>query len=148
MRPISEQDHYEILEIASDATLDEIERAFRMAQATYGDDSMAGYSVFGEGEAQAIRERIEIAYRVLSDAESRSAYDASLAGVAAPQQVGDRFAQFARQVEDLGSYRRVLQIQDYAWLDARVLDEFQGLSGLGAAWVMVNLERHGCLVCQ
>lgn len=87
MRPISEQDHYEILEIASDATPDEIERAFRMAQATYGDDSLAGYSVFGEGEAQAIRERIEIAYRVLSNAESRSAYDESLAGVAAPRRV-------------------------------------------------------------
>jgi flagellar biosynthesis protein FlhG len=84
MRPISEQNHYDILEVASNAAPDEIERAFRMAQATYSDDSLAGYSVFGEGEAQAIRERIEIAFRVLSDAESRSAYDASLAGVESP----------------------------------------------------------------
>jgi flagellar biosynthesis protein FlhG len=84
MRPISEQDHYEILEIARDATREEIERAFRMALATYSEDSLAGYSVFGEGEAQAIRERIEIAHRVLSDAESRSAYDAHLAGGGEP----------------------------------------------------------------
>lgn len=80
MKPFSDQDHYEILEISRDATLEEIERSFRMAQATYADDSLAGYSVFGEGDARAIRERIEIAYRVLSDVEARCAYDAALAG--------------------------------------------------------------------
>lgn len=80
MKPFSDQDHYEILEVSRDATLEEIERSFRMAEATYADDSLAGYSVFGEGDAQAIRERIEIAYRVLSDAEARGAYDAALAG--------------------------------------------------------------------
>ena len=79
MKPFSEQDHYEILEVSRDATLEEIERSFRMAEATYADDSLAGYSVFGEGDAQAIRERIEIAYRVLSDGETRNAYDAALA---------------------------------------------------------------------
>ena len=71
MKPLSEQNHYEILEVASDANGAEIERAFRMAQSTYADDSLAGYSVFGEGEASAIRERVEIAYRVLSDAQER-----------------------------------------------------------------------------
>jgi curved DNA-binding protein CbpA len=81
MKPLSEQDHYEILEIPRDAAPDEIERSFRMAQVTWADDSLAGYSVFGEGEAQAIRERIEIAYRVLSEAEARSAYDATLPAV-------------------------------------------------------------------
>jgi flagellar biosynthesis protein FlhG len=80
MKPFSEQDHYEILEVSHDATLEEIERSFRMAEATYADDSLAGYSVFGEGDARAIRERIEIAYRVLSDIEARNAYDAALAG--------------------------------------------------------------------
>jgi len=80
MKPLSEQNHYEILEVTSEATPAEIDRAFRMAQSTYADDSLAGYSVFGEGEASAIRERIEIAYRVLSDAEARAAYDAELGG--------------------------------------------------------------------
>ena len=54
MKPLSEQDHYQILEISRDASAEEIERSFRMAQATWADDSLAGYSVFGEGEAQAI----------------------------------------------------------------------------------------------
>jgi len=77
---ISEQDHYEILEIPRDATPEEIERSFRMAQSTYAEDSLAGYSVLDATDAQALRERIAIAHRVLSDPESRRAYDASLAG--------------------------------------------------------------------
>jgi len=80
MKPLSDLDHYEILELSRDATREEIERSFRMAEATYADESLAGYSVFGEGDARAIRERIEIAYRVLSDADARRAYDAALAG--------------------------------------------------------------------
>jgi len=80
MKPFSEQDHYEILEISRDATNQEIERAFRVAEATYADESLAGYSVFGDGEAQAIRERVETAYRALTHPETRSAYDAMLGG--------------------------------------------------------------------
>jgi len=82
MRPLSEQDHYETLEVGPDAGPDEIERAYRLARATYADDSLAGYSIFGQGDAAAIRERIETAYRVLSDAEARRAYDSFLAGEA------------------------------------------------------------------
>lgn len=78
MKPFSEQDHYEILEISRDATHEEIERAFRVAEAIYADESLAGYSVFGDGEAQAIRERVETAYRALTHSETRSAYDAML----------------------------------------------------------------------
>ena len=57
-----------------------IERAYRLARATYADDSLAGYSVFGQGDAAAIRERIETAFRVLSDPEARRAYDDFRAG--------------------------------------------------------------------
>jgi curved DNA-binding protein CbpA len=80
MKPLSEQDHYEILEIPRGTSQREIERAYELAQATYAEDSLAGYSIFGEGDAEAMRERIETAYRVLSDEESRRAYDGSLPG--------------------------------------------------------------------
>ena len=80
MKPLSEQDHYETLEVGLEAGPDEIERAYRLARATYADDSLAGYSVFGQGDAAAIRERIETAFRVLSDPEARRAYDGFLAG--------------------------------------------------------------------
>ncbi len=78
MKPLSDQNHYEILETQPVAKRDEIERAYRLALATYSDDSLAGYSVFAEGDAAALRERIEAAYRVLSDSRMRSEYDATL----------------------------------------------------------------------
>jgi curved DNA-binding protein CbpA len=84
MKLLSEQDHYEILEIPRGTSQPEIERAYQLAQATYAEDSLAGYSIFAEGDAEAMRERIEIAYRVLSDEEARRAYDDSLAASGAP----------------------------------------------------------------
>ena len=84
MKPLSEQNHYEILEIPRGAPQREIARAYQLAQATYAEDSLAGYSVFAEGDAEAMRERVETAYRVLSDEESRRAYDSQLAASVAP----------------------------------------------------------------
>jgi curved DNA-binding protein CbpA len=78
LKSLSDQNHYEILETHPAATRDEIERAYRLALATYTDDSLAGYSVFAEGDAAALRERIEAAYRVLADNRMRSEYDATL----------------------------------------------------------------------
>ncbi len=78
MKLLSEQNHYEILETHPAATREAIERAYRLALATYADDSLAGYSVFAEGDAAALRERIKAAYRVLSDSRMRSEYDATL----------------------------------------------------------------------
>lgn len=84
MKPPAEQDHYEILEISRGASPAEIDRAYRLAQATFADDSLAGYSLFGEGQVRALREQIEAAYRVLSDPAAREAYDSELAGCGEP----------------------------------------------------------------
>lgn len=78
MKPFWELDHYGILETSRSADDAEIERAYRLALITYSDDSLAGYSLFGEGDAAALRDRIETAYRVLSDPEGRRSYDAGL----------------------------------------------------------------------
>ncbi len=80
MKPLSEQDHYEILETTRAATAADIERAYRLAISTYSDDSLAGYSLLDDGDTTAMRERIEIAYRVLEQQNTRRAYDASLDG--------------------------------------------------------------------
>lgn len=79
MKPLFEQDHYEVLEIPRDAGPDGIERAYRLILSTYGEDSLAGYSVVRGADASAIRERVETAYRVLSDGDARRSYDESLA---------------------------------------------------------------------
>jgi len=78
VRPLSEQSHYEVLEIPRDARSDGIERAYRLILATYSEQSLAGYSVVRGADAAAIRERVETAYRVLSDVDARRAYDAAL----------------------------------------------------------------------
>ena len=81
MKPLAEQDHYEALDVAPTATREEIERAYHLAKATYTDDSLAGYSVFQEGELPLLRERIEHAYRTLADGEARRAYDEEISSL-------------------------------------------------------------------
>jgi hypothetical protein len=71
------QDHYELLELERDATREEVERAYRMARATWAEDALAAYSVASRSDLAVLRERVEEAYRVLSDADARSAYDAA-----------------------------------------------------------------------
>jgi curved DNA-binding protein CbpA len=80
VRGFDELDHYELLEIAPDASGDEIERAYRMMRATYDGDSLATYSMFGEDEAAEMQARIDSAYAVLSDPARRERYDADRAG--------------------------------------------------------------------
>lgn len=78
MKPLSEQDHYETLEIPQSASADDVERAYLLARATYSEGSLAGHSVFEDGDVEVIRERIEMAYRTLADPEARQSYDAQL----------------------------------------------------------------------
>ena len=73
-----DQNFYEILEIAHDATPQHIERAYRIARATYQPASSATYSVFSDEESAEVLRRIEEAYVVLSDTRLRREYDARL----------------------------------------------------------------------
>ena len=86
MRPLSEQNFYETLEVPPDATLQTIERAYRIARATYYPTSAATYSVFSEEENTEILRRVEEAYAVLSQSRLRREYDARLRR----QELGDR----------------------------------------------------------
>lgn len=79
MRGIDELDHYELLEIPRHASSAQIDRAYRVAQQTFAEGSLALYSVFEGRDAAAIRSRLDEAYRVLADAELRARYDSLLA---------------------------------------------------------------------
>jgi flagellar biosynthesis protein FlhG len=79
VRSIAHQDHYELLEIPRSASAEQIDRAYRLACSIYVDDALAGHSVFEEGDVDAIRARLDVAYKTLSDAGARQAYDESLA---------------------------------------------------------------------
>jgi hypothetical protein len=76
---LREPDLYELLDVARDATREEIERAWRLASSTFEDGSLATYSLYSDAEVQALRERAEHAWSVLSDPEARAAYDLTLA---------------------------------------------------------------------
>lgn len=99
MQGIEDLDHYEMLEISRGASPGEIDRAYRLAQETWADGSLALYSIFEKRDAQAVRARLDEAYRVLADPELRASYDracgpgADANGVAARQdRGGDDFA--------------------------------------------------------
>jgi flagellar biosynthesis protein FlhG len=85
MSDLPEPDHYELLELPRDASREEVERAYRLARATWADAGLAAYSVADGAELAALRERVELAYRVLSDVEARSAYDEALGALAADE---------------------------------------------------------------
>jgi transcriptional regulator with XRE-family HTH domain len=84
MKPLSELSHYEVLDIPREAGGPDVERAYRLAQATWSEDGLATYGLYEAGESDAIRERIELAYRVLSDEEAKHGYDAQLGGIELP----------------------------------------------------------------
>jgi len=84
MKPVTEQDYYETLDVPRSAALEDIERAYRLACDTYCEDSLAGYPVFEVGDVELLRERIEIAYRILVDPETRRAYDHELSAQPIP----------------------------------------------------------------
>ncbi len=110
-------DHYELLELSRDATREEVERAYRMAMATWSEDSLAAYSVAADDELAALRERVEQAYRVLVDVEARTAYDEGLGGPA-PAPVEEPELLFDEEPEP----------ETAAELPAEI-DDFEDLSG-------------------
>jgi flagellar biosynthesis protein FlhG len=89
LRALDDQNHYEALEVPFDANQEQIERAYRVARASFGDDSLALYSVFDVGDAAAVRERLDRAYQVLSDAEGRRRYDDEIHAEPPAPQLGE-----------------------------------------------------------
>lgn len=84
MDPI-DQNYYEVLEVAQEATPQDIERAYRIARATYQPASTATYSIFSDEENGDILRRVDEAFAVLSDARMRREYDARLRRERAPE---------------------------------------------------------------
>lgn len=75
------QSHYDVLEISPDASQHEIRAAYLRLKSAYSRDSAALYSLFSKEETQAMLDRIETAYRVLSTPEKRREYDRNYSSV-------------------------------------------------------------------
>jgi curved DNA-binding protein CbpA len=76
--PLSDQNYYDLLEVHVSASKEEIQQAYDLARKTFGDKSLATYSLFAAEERKAMLDRMEEAYRVLIDERSRREYDQSL----------------------------------------------------------------------
>ncbi len=63
----NESNPFEILELAPGAPRHEIDRAYELALLSYGEDSLASYSLFSPRERMTMIHRIERAYRTLTD---------------------------------------------------------------------------------
>jgi curved DNA-binding protein CbpA len=69
--------HYELLEVEPDATPADIEEAYKRQQELLSGETIATYGLFVGDDLLGLRQRVEDAYRVLSDPARRRAYDAS-----------------------------------------------------------------------
>lgn len=99
MRPFDSRSYYDVLEISADAHPEEVERAYRIAAATYGDESLATYSLLDEEDVRAARESVELAYEVLSDPVARQRYDAEREPE--PDEVEERVAAEVPELDEL-----------------------------------------------
>jgi len=77
MKRPTEQNYYELLEVATNASRREIRTAYELARRTYGSDSPAAYPLFSADERAELFRKIEAAYRTLDDPEARRRYDAA-----------------------------------------------------------------------
>lgn len=78
MKKIEDLNYYELLEISSQATTQEIHRAYERVRRIYDPNSVALYSLFSPDETSAIHQRIEEAYRTLMYEDNRRRYDATI----------------------------------------------------------------------
>jgi hypothetical protein len=78
IKKIEDLNYYELLEINTDASSQDIHRAYERIRKIYEPNSIALYSLFSAEETASINQRIEDAYRTLVYEEARKRYDALL----------------------------------------------------------------------
>ena len=71
----TKKNYYDVLEIPTTATLQEIHNAYVRSKNAYSGDSAALYSLMTSDECSQILEQIEEAYSILGIAEKRREYD-------------------------------------------------------------------------
>ena len=70
-----EKNYYEILEIPTDASSEEVYQGYIKAKNTYSHDSIALYSLLTKDECEKILNLVEEAYSILSDPDKRIKYN-------------------------------------------------------------------------
>jgi DnaJ-class molecular chaperone len=75
LKKIEDLNHYEVLNVHTSASQQEIEKAYIAAKAAYQRNGMARYNLVSENESKDMLLRIEKAYLVLCNPRNRRRYD-------------------------------------------------------------------------
>ena len=75
IKNVLEMDHYELLNVERNASLQEIERAYELCKKTYQADSIAYHSILSESDRKYVLDRIEQAFETLKNTKKRKSYD-------------------------------------------------------------------------
>jgi len=75
MKGLGDQNFYDLLEVAFDASPFEIHHAYQEMYQLYAEDSLASYSFFSRKEREEILAKLDEAYSTLIDEKKRSHYD-------------------------------------------------------------------------
>jgi curved DNA-binding protein CbpA len=81
MKPFREQNYYDLLDLAPDAGADAVAKAYASAKRMFSADALGSYSLFDPAEREALLDRIDKAWRTLSDPASRARYDEETLGL-------------------------------------------------------------------
>jgi curved DNA-binding protein CbpA len=71
------KNYYEVLEIPTDASPEEVHQGYIRAKNAYSQDSLALYSLMSKEECDSILDLIEEAYTIISDPNKRKSYDSA-----------------------------------------------------------------------
>ncbi|MBI3811882.1 MAG: helix-turn-helix domain-containing protein [Nitrospirae bacterium] len=136
MKPLLEQNFYEVFEISTGATRAQIDQAYELAKKTYGDNSLAAYSLFDSEERKEIIRKIHLAYETLSDENRRSQYDRDLLGLAAPEKPASSVSESVKTApvvaapalpKSTGETMESVEIESLTGLDLRQIRERLGI---------------------
>ena len=75
LKKIEDMNHYEVLNINTSASQQEIEKAYRSSKAGFQRNALAHYNLVSDQEREDMLARIEKAYLVLSHPRKRKRYD-------------------------------------------------------------------------
>lgn len=102
-----DKNYYEVLEVASNATLQEVHNAYVRVKNAYSGDTAALYSIMTQNECEDIVNQIEEAYTILGVPEKRREYDIARGFNQVNTQDG-----FNESIQEDNSLKRNFQLSD------------------------------------
>lgn len=78
MRVFEDENYYQILQVAPNAGIDDIKRAYREALAIYEEESVVTYTLFSDDQREALLQTIEAAFGTLISEGKRATYNQML----------------------------------------------------------------------